>query len=40
MEREFSQNLRMILKKRGLRIETGASVEEIRALPEGLFSCP
>ena len=39
MEREFSQNLRMILKKRGLRIETGASVEEIRALPEGLLSC-
>ena len=39
MDREFSQNLRMILKKRGVRIEAGATVEEILPLPDGSLNC-
>jgi dihydrolipoamide dehydrogenase len=37
-DREISQNLRMILKKRGVDIHTGARVAQIEEMPEGL-SC-
>lgn len=39
MDREFSQNLKMILKKRGVEIETGALVEEIRLQEGGELLC-
>lgn len=35
-DKEISQNLRMILKKRGVSIHTGARVNEIRRTEEGL----
>lgn len=36
MDREISQNLKMIMKKRGADIYTGATVKEIVKTPEGL----
>ena len=36
MDREISQNLKMIMKKRGAEIHTGAMVKEIVKTPEGL----
>ena len=39
MDREISQNLKMILKKRGVDIHTGARVEEIKEGPEGTLIC-
>lgn len=39
MDREISQNLKMILKKRGVEIHTGACVEEIRRGEEGELIC-
>ena len=37
MDKEISQNLSMILKKRGIKINAGARVEEIKAIEEGLL---
>ncbi|MDO4321484.1 MAG: FAD-dependent oxidoreductase [Lachnospiraceae bacterium] len=37
MDKEISQNLKMILKKRGVDIHTGAKVEEILESPGGLI---
>ena len=39
MDREISQNLKMILKKRGVEIHTGAKVEEIKQGPQGNLIC-
>lgn len=39
MDKEISQNLKMILKKRGVDIHTGACVEEIKEGPEGALIC-
>lgn len=39
MDKEISQNLKMILKKRGVEIHTGARVEEIKKGPEGTLIC-
>lgn len=36
MDREISQNLAMILKKRGVAIHTGAMVERLEETPEGI----
>lgn len=36
MDREISQNLRMILKKRGVDIHAGARVDKIEKVPDGL----
>ena len=36
MDREISQNLAMILKKRGIAIHTGAMVERLEETPEGI----
>ena len=36
MDREISQNLAMILKKRGVAIHTGAMVERLGGTPEGI----
>ena len=36
MDREISQNLSMILKKRGVAIHTGAMVERLEETPEGV----
>ncbi len=39
MDREISQNLKMIMKKRGVEIHTGAKVEEIKEKPDGKLAC-
>lgn len=39
MDKEISQNLKMILKKRGVEIHTGARVEEIRQGENGTLIC-
>lgn len=39
MDREISQNLNMILKKRGVQIHTGAMVERIEQRDGGLVCC-
>lgn len=39
MDREISQNLKMILKKRGVEIQTGARVEEITRREDGTLIC-
>lgn len=39
MDKEISQNLKMILKKRGVEIHTGACVEEIRRGKDGELIC-
>lgn len=39
MEKEISQNLKMILKKRGVEIHTGAQVQEICRDPAGSLIC-
>lgn len=39
MDKEISQNLKMILKKRGVDIHTGARVEEIKEGPDGSLIC-
>lgn len=39
MDREISQNLKMILKKRGVEIQTGARVEEITRREDGTLVC-
>lgn len=39
MDREISQNLKMILKKRGVDIHTGAQVQEILRSPDGSLIC-
>lgn len=39
MDKEISQNLKMILKKRGVEIHTGARVEEIREGADGTLVC-
>ena len=39
MDKEISQNLKMILKKRGVEIHTGACVEEIKQGADGTLVC-
>lgn len=39
MDREISQNLKMILKKRGVDIHTKASVTRVESMEEGGFVC-
>ena len=39
MDKEISQNLKMILKKRGVQIHTGARVESIRKNADGSLTC-
>lgn len=39
MDREISQNLKMIMKKRGVEIHTGAQLQEICADPAGGLIC-
>lgn len=39
MEKEISQNLKMILKKRGVEIHTGAQVQEIVKNEDGSLTC-
>lgn len=39
MDKEISQNLKMIMKKRGVDIHTGARVEEIRKNEDGSLVC-
>ena len=39
MDKEISQNLKMILKKRGVDIHTGASVQRIETEEDGSVSC-
>lgn len=39
MDREISQNLKMILKKRGVDIHTGAGVEQIERAQDGSLVC-
>lgn len=39
MDREISQNLKMILKKRGVNIHTKASVTRVESMEEGGFVC-
>ena len=39
MDKEISQNLKMILKKRGVEIHTGARVEEILSGEDGALIC-
>ena len=39
MDKEISQNLKMIMKKRGVDIHTAASVQRIEAEEDGQYSC-
>ncbi|MBE6544282.1 MAG: dihydrolipoyl dehydrogenase [Ruminococcaceae bacterium] len=39
LDREISQNLSMILKKRGVKINTGAKVTEIKKNDDGTMTC-
>ena len=39
MDKEFSQSLKMLMKKRGVQIHTGAAVQEIRPGKEGSLIC-
>lgn len=39
MDKEISQNLKMILKKRGVEIHTSSFVKEIKETKEGLLCC-
>lgn len=39
MDREISQNLKMIMKKRGVSIHTGALVKSIERMGDGSLSC-
>lgn len=39
MDKEISQNLKMIMKKRGVDIHTGASVKAIERMGDGSLSC-
>ena len=39
LEKELSQSLKMLMKKRGVSIQTNAKVEEIRRLEDGTLEC-